>query len=258
MASSRTPTWPWSPSPATSRPAASPAGRGHAQAAPPRAGWQGAGGRLRRRGRRDAVARRMRMRGYWNAGQDCTAASRDQPAAVHDGSSRTSPTAVGSLVWATRPRARRLEMGPSGVRLRSWTGCPVTSGARGAEAVMGRTAAAHRAGAFYAAHRPRPAGAARRDRPGGGLRARRHGAALRRRRGGAPPGQRRPIRSRGLGVDRRHRPGDAGRRPSSSARSGSTSTSRSSRRCRTAASSSRAGARTSPPTRSRTTPSSST
>jgi acyl-CoA reductase-like NAD-dependent aldehyde dehydrogenase len=52
-----------------------PHGRGHAQARAPRARRQGAGDRLRRRrpGRRRGG---IKIAGYWNSGQDCTAASR--------------------------------------------------------------------------------------------------------------------------------------------------------------------------------------
>ena len=48
----------------------------HAQARAPRARRQGAGDRLRRRRPRDARWRRSPATGYYNAGQDCTAATR--------------------------------------------------------------------------------------------------------------------------------------------------------------------------------------
>ena len=47
-----------------------------AQAGPPRARWQGPGDRLRRRRRREAAAEGIAGAGYFNAGQDCTAATR--------------------------------------------------------------------------------------------------------------------------------------------------------------------------------------
>ena len=72
-------------------------------------------------------------------------------------------------------------------------------------------------------------------------------------------GQRRPVRPGVVGLDQGLRPGDAdGRAGSTSAASGSTRTSRSSPRCRTAGSSTPATARTCRCTASRTTPGSST
>ena len=92
------------------------------------------------------------------------------------------------------------------------------------------------------------------DRPGRGVRPGPRRAALRRRRRGPAAGQRHAVRPGGVGLDPRRVP----RRCAPPARSGqdasgSTTTSRSSARCRTAATRPRGTARTCPSTRSRST-----
>ena len=117
------------------------------------------------------------------------------------------------------------------------------------------------ASAATSTRRPWSSGAAagRRDHPGRGLRAGHHRAALHRRGRGGALGQRRRVRAGLLGLDQGPRPGDADDpRGSTSAASGSTPTSRSSPRCRTAGSSTPATARTCRCTGWRTTPGSST
>ena len=81
----------WSRSPARSGPAwRSPGRRRRPQAGAPRTRRQGAGHRLRRRRRRAAVAGHRRA-GYFNAGQDCTAATR---VLAGPGITTTWPTAL--------------------------------------------------------------------------------------------------------------------------------------------------------------------
>ena len=105
------------------------------------------------------------------------------------------------------------------------------------------------------ADRGRGPPAGRRDGPERDLRPGDHRAAVRRRGEGDRVGQRRPATGSRLGLDARRRPrACASRRRSASARCGSTTTSRWPPRCRTAASSSPATARTCRCTRSRTTP----
>ena len=124
---------------------------GHRQAAPPRARRQGADHRLRRRRRRPR-GRDARSAGYWNAGQDCTAATRVIAGpAVYDK----------FVVRAGRPgphdqvgrpgRGRRHRDGlahrrrPRPTRSRAWS----TGRAASAEVVVGGERP-DRAGAYYA------------------------------------------------------------------------------------------------------------
>ena len=206
-----------------------------------------------------AVAEGIKIAGYWNSGQDCTAASRVMAGpGIYDQLLEELVPAVESLKVGDPAEGDEIEMGP------------VISKAQ-QERVLGfldraerrrpcSPAAARTATAASSSSRPwsptsaRPtrsssARSSARSSPCSGSRATR-----RRSRGrttSATASRRRSGRATSAG--RSARPAR-----SSSARSGSTTTSRSSRRCRTAATRSPATARTSRRTRSRTTRRSST
>ena len=193
-----------------------------------------------------AVAEAIKIAGYWNSGQDCTAASRVVAGPkIYDKLLEELVPAVESLHVGDPAEGDEIEMGP------------VISKAQ-QERVLGFLDARRRArrcspaagtngdrGFFVEPTVVTDVGQDGRDRPARGLRPGRHRAALRRRRRGDRVGQRRRLRPRRVGLDARRRPRAERRaRSSSSARSGSTTTSRSCRRCRTAATSSPATART--------------
>ncbi len=80
-----------------------------AEAGPPRARGQGPGRRLRRR-RPAAAAEGIAVGGFFNAGQDCTAATRVRP--------RPVSTTTWSPRWPTRPESEGRRHRPGGRRLR--------------------------------------------------------------------------------------------------------------------------------------------
>ena len=175
----------------------------------------------------DAVVEGIKVAGFWNAGQDCTAAAGCSPG-------RRSTT-TWSAAWAPPPPAwwsaipRR--------RTPRWARWSPPSSARRVAGFLDRRAGRRRDGE----RRRGPAGGrlrlradgaspgwrqARRARPARGLRAGGHRPALRLRRGGDRLGQRRRLRPRRERVDARRDPGDERRAAAcASARSGSTTTS---------------------------------
>ena len=217
----------------------------HAQARAPRAGRQGAGGRVRRREPRERARddRRHRLlqrrartaprpRACWPPARSTTTSSPAWPSrrkGLVIGDTLAPETTLGP-VNSARQRERVagfLERRPEHAEI-------VTGGARARPA--GLLPRADRGG------RPEPG---RRDDPAGDLRPGDHRAAVHRRGAGDRVGERHPLRPGVLGVDARRRP-RAARLPGrcGSGACGSTTTSRSSRRCPTAASRSPATART--------------
>ena len=186
------------------------------------------------------------MAGYFNAGQDCTAATRvlagpgvygDFVAALDRAAKGTQDRAARRRGRPVRPGQQRRPAGP-GRRLRR----------PGARPRPGRWPAAHRQGddrlLLRADRRRRPA-PGRRDDPGRDLRPGDHRAALHRRGRGRALGQRRASTGWRRACGRRTSAGRCGwPSASTSAACGSTPTSRSSPRCPTAASSTPATART--------------
>ena len=229
------------------------------QADPPRARRQGAGHRLRRRrrrgGRRGDRGRRVLQRrtglhrGHPGAGRP------RHPRRLRRGADRAGPRHPDRRSRRRRCSLRTVEQrqparpGSPG----SSTGCPTTRRCRPAA-----SGSASR-GYFYAPTVVDGLRQERRDHPGRGVRAGHHRAALRRRGRGGALGQRRastawpPRCGPATTAGRCGCPGG-----STSAASGSTPTSRSWPRCRTAGSSSPGTARTCPCTAWRTTPGSST
>ncbi len=153
-----------------------------------------------------------------------------------------------------RPLRRRSTTSTSSSGSPAWsTGCPTTPTSRPAARARATS------GYFYEPTVLSGLQAGRRADPDGDLRPGHHRAEVQRRGRGAALGQRRRVRPGLQRLDQGPRPGDADvASTSTSASSGSTPTSRSSPRCRTAASSTPATARTSPCTASRTTRASST
>ena len=197
--------------------------------------------------------------GYFNAGQDCTAATRvlAGPGVHDDFVAALTEAAKGTRTGHARRRGRALRR-PQQRR-------PAHPGDRDGRPAarprhpQHRRHAAGRRGYFYEPDRAvRPAPGRRAD-PDRDLRPGHHRPEVQRRGGGARLGQRRAVRPGLLGLDQGPRPRDADVEEARLRRaSGSTPTSRSSPRCRTAASSTPATARTSRCTASRTTPASST
>ena len=202
----------------------------------------------------EAAVEGVKVAGYWNTGQDCTAASRVIAGPkVYDDFVSGLADAAGSLSVGD-PTSDDTEMGPLVSR-------PSASAWR-ASSTARRTApsvwpAASRARGRASSSSPRWWRASGRATRWCSARcsARRHRAAVRVGRAGHRVGQRRGLRA---GRQRGRATWAAPWTPRAgcaSARCGSTTTSRWSRRCRTAASSSPATARTCRSTRSRTTPS---
>ena len=198
-----------------------------------------------------AVAEALKLWGYWNAGQDCTAATRVIAGPkIYDKFVADLSREVKTIKWGNPAEGDDIEMGSliaksqadkvEGMVDRARAGAEVTAGGH----------AARPTGRLLRADRHRRPGPEERDRAGRGLRAGRHRAAVLGRGPGHQVGERRPLRARGLRLDRRRGTRDARRQgASSSGPSGSTTTSCWSARCRTAASRSPATARTSRCTR---------
>ena len=178
------------------------------QAAPPRARWQGAGHRLRRR--RPRCGRR----------EPSSCAATGTPA-------RTAPRPRGSSPgrrsttssWPSSPTQVKIDqVGRPGRGRRHRDGLAHRRGAGRQGRGHGRSRAGRRrdrrrrrspgpTGRVLRADRHRRPRPAQRDRPGRGLRAGRHGPALQRRGAGDRLGQRRPVRAGGVGLDGRRRAG---------------------------------------------------
>ena len=207
-----------------------------------------------------AAAEGIAGAGYFNAGQDCTAATRVLAGpGVHDSFVEALTEQAKGTVYGN-PLDDNTYMGPviSSVQLERVKGF-IEQDARSRERHRGRSRAAGRWRLLVRADgrgRPSPG---RRDDPGRDLRAGDHRSAVRRRGAGARLGQRRQVRARLVGLDDGTTAARCGwPRALTSGAYGSTRTSRSSPRCRMAASSSPATARTSRSTASTTTRASST
>ena len=198
--------------------------------------------------------------GYYNAGQDCTAATRVLAGPERLRRCRRRPGRAGSRPCDRRHACARHHARPGQLRAPARARARASSSAAPPTPSSSPAARSPTREGFYleptvvAGLEQDDEMVQRRDlRPGD------HRAALHRRGAGDRVGQRHALRPRLLGVDARRRAARcASPRRCGSAASGSTTTSRSSRRCRTAASRSPATARTSACTRSRTTRSSST
>ena len=155
-----------------------------------------------------AVAEGIRLAGYWNSGQDCTAGSRVIAGPkIYDALLEELVPQVESLKVGDPMESDEIEMGPVistaqqerilGFLERAKGATVLTGGGHEREQRLLRPADDR--------HRREADG---RDRPERGLRAGRDRAAVRRRRRGDPLGERRPLRARRLGLDARRRPRD--------------------------------------------------
>ena len=166
-----------------------------------------------------AVAASIKIAGYWNSGQDCTAASRVVAGPkIYDKLLEELVPAVESLQVGDPADGRRDRdgpghlQGPAGARLRLPRACQGRERPHGRRLERRARLLRHPDG-----HRGRRADG--RDRAARGLRPGRDRAALRRRRPGDRLGERRQLRPRRLRVHPRRRPG-AERRPQAPVRDG--------------------------------------
>ena len=155
----------------------------------------------------EAVAEGIKMAGYWNSGQDCTAASRVVAGPkIYDKLLEQLVPAVESLHVGDPAEGEDIEMGPVISKDQQDRVFGFLERAKGAIDPHGRRLE-RRPRLLRQAdgrHGRRPDG---RDRPARDLRPRRQRAALRGRRRGDRLGERRPVRACLLGVDAGHRAG---------------------------------------------------
>ena len=159
----------------------------------------------------DAAIAGVRAFGYYNAGQDCTAATRVLAGPrVHDdfvaGLAERRPVARGGRPGRRRHRARAGGVvGPSSDRVAGFVERAVAAGADGGDRRPGRRPAR----LLLRADGDRRRGPGQRDRPARGVRSGRDRAAVHRRGRGGGVGQRRRLRPGRVGVDDRRGPGHA-------------------------------------------------
>ena len=191
------------------------------------------------------AAEAIAIAGYFNAGQDCTAATRVLAGPrIHDDFVAALAEQARAQVTAG-PDNEDASYGPlnNANQLERVSGF-ISRLPDHARILAGGKRVGER-GYFFEASVVDGLRAERRDHPERGLRPGHHRAEVHRRGRGAALGQRHRVRPGVVGLDVRPRPGHAdGARRWTSAACGSTPTSRSSPRCRTAASSTPATART--------------
>ena len=206
------------------------------------------------------AAETLRFAGYWNSGQDCTAATRVIAGpGVYDNFVSALADQVKTIKWGDPAEGDDIEMGSLIAAAQADKVQGMVDRARGERRGRGRRRAPGAGRLVLRADDHRRARPEVRDHPGRDLRAGRHRPAVQRRGAGRPVGERHALRPGVVDLHERHRQGDAGRqgarvRP----RLGQRALHPRPPRRRMAASSSRAGARTARSTRSRTTRSSST
>ena len=138
-----------------------------------------------------AVAEGIKIAGYWNSGQDCTAASRVVAGPkIYDRLLEELVPAVESLHVGDPAEGDEIEMGPLISKSQQERVFGFLERATGATVLTGGTRGSAR-GYFVEPTVVTGVGADRRDRPARGVRPGRDGAALRRRRRGDRLGERR-------------------------------------------------------------------
>ena len=148
-----------------------------------------------------AVAEGVKAAGYWNSGQDCTAASRIVAGPkIYDKLLEELVPAVESIQVGDPAEGEDVEMGPVISKDQQERVFGFLERAKGAHHPHGRRVE-RRPRLLREADGRRRREADGRDRPARDLRARRHRPALRRRRPGDRLGERRPLRACGLGLD---------------------------------------------------------
>ena len=161
-----------------------------------------------------AVAEAVKIGGYFNSGQDCTASSRMLVSkSIYDDVLSEAVKAVDGMSVGDPATDDEIEMGPviSAEQQERVLGFLERATAAKATIVTGGEAVGDRGFFVKPTHRDRRR-AGRRDRPERGLRPGRHRPALRVGRRGDRDGERRALRPRGVGVLRERRAGDEGRR----------------------------------------------
>ncbi len=156
-----------------------------------------------------AVAEGIRLAGFWNSGQDCTAGSRVIAGPkIYDRLLEELVPQVESLKVGDPMESDEIEMGSVISKAQQERILGFLERAKGATVLTGGGTKRQQQGLLRPAHGRHRREADGRDRPGRGLRPGRDRAALRRRRRGDPLGQRRPLRARVVGLDARRRPRD--------------------------------------------------
>ena len=155
-----------------------------------------------------AVAEGIKIAGYWNSGQDCTAASRVVAGPkIYDKLLDELVPLVEGLHVGDPAEGDEIEMGPVISKSQQERVLGFLDRAKGAKVLTGGGGDERRPGILRQADRDRRRRAGGRDRAARGLRPGRHGPALRRRQPGDRVGQRRHLRPRSLGLDARRGPG---------------------------------------------------
>ena len=146
----------------------------------------------------DLAAETLKAAGYWNAGQDCTAATRvlAGPEGLRRASSTSSPTRSARSSGATRPRPTTSTWARSSRRPRPTRSQGMVDRARGRRRGRRRRQPAGPAGRLLRADAHRRRGPEVRDHPGRDLRAGRHRPAVQRRGAGDRLGERHAVRPR--------------------------------------------------------------
>ena len=154
----------------------------------------------------EAVAEGVKIAGYWNSGQDCTAGSRIIAGPkIYDALLEALVPAIESLKVGDPADGDDVEMGPVISRDQQERVLGFLDRAKGATVLTGGASDSERGWFVRADDRHRRC-AGRRDRAERGVRPGRHGAEVRRRRPGGRVGERRALRPGGVGLDARHRP----------------------------------------------------
>ena len=158
----------------------------------------------------DLAAETLKAAGYWNAGQDCTAATRVLAGPkVYDGFVEKLAEQVRSIKWGDPAEADDIDMGSLIAQAQADKVEGMVDRARdGAEVVVGGNRP-DRAGLVLRADGHRRRGPEVGDHPGGDLRAGRDRPAVQRRGAGGRLGERHAVRARLIAVHLGHRPGDA-------------------------------------------------
>ncbi len=159
----------------------------------------------------ELAAETLKFASYWNAGQDCTAATRVIAGPkVYDKFVSALSDQVKTIKWGDPAEGDDIEMGSLIAHAQADKVEGMVDRARaGAEVVVGGHRP-DRAGSYYEPTIIAGPGPAFGDRPGRGVRAGRHRPAVQRRGAGRQVGERRPLRAGVLGLHERHRPRDAG------------------------------------------------
>ena len=154
----------------------------------------------------EEVAEGIKIAGYWNSGQDCTAGTRIIAGPkIYDSLLEALVPAIESLKVGDPADGDDVEMGPLISQRPAGARARLPRSREGRDRAH-RRGVGQREGLLREADDRHRCGPGRRDRPERGVRPGRDRAALRRRRRGDRVGERNPLRPRRLGVDARHRP----------------------------------------------------